>query len=237
MRFHFYPRSFFLAASFLFSVQIAVAQRTALGLKLGLSNYQGDLVPTAVNVKMSRLAAGFFLRKNLNERFAVRAGADFGKITGDDALYDDRKTRGYKFSTSIFSASICGQVNFLDRSRFDANGEFKKGFQPYAFTGIGAVVFNPKVEGLGLDAPENDKLGSQSDLLIPFGVGVQYEFSPKVTFGVEAATHLPFTDYLDGVSESAGPGNRDWFGIGTFSVQYWLDEPKRKKATAKPTNF
>lgn len=208
------------------------AQNQAIGLKLGLANYQGDLVLKQVNVAESRLAGGFFFRRNLNDLFSVRVAADFASISGDDNNYSERKGRGLSFKSNILAASINGQWNILGKSRFDNNGEFSKNFTPVIFSGLGAVIYDPKVKGLEAfnpDAPELAKTGQQYDFFIPFGVGGQYELTPKMTLGLEATTHLPFTDMLDGVSESGRSGNNDWFGTVTLTLQYWLDSPDKMK--------
>ncbi len=209
------------------------AQSQAVGLKLGLANYQGDLILKQVDVGESRIAAGVYFRKNLNNQFALRVAADLASIAGDDANYPERKGRGLSFKNNIFAASINGQWNILGKPRFDNNGEFKKQFTPVIFTGLGAVISNPKIKGLGLDAPELEKGGKEYSFFVPFGIGGHYELNPKVTLGLEAATHLPFTDYLDGVSESGKSGNNDWFGLVTFSFQYWIDSPEKMKKPAE----
>ncbi len=228
-------KPFYLLLALLISAATATAQTQAVGIKLGLANYQGDLVKKHVNISESHLAAGVFFRRNLNDLFAVRIAADLATISGSDLNYPDRKGRGISFSANIFAASINGQWNILGGKRFDKNGEFKPRFSPVIYSGLGAVLFSPEVSGMAdfnLDAPELAKAGQQYQFFVPFGMGCHYELNPKFTIGLEATTHLPFTDYLDGVSESGRMGNNDWFGLVTFSIQYWIDEPRKMKRPA-----
>ena len=107
---------------------------------------------------------------------------------------------------------------------------------PYVFTGIGAVKFNPKAKGLSEDARETKYFESRQavfNYMIPFGVGYKYDVNKNYTIGVEFSSHLPFTDYLDGVSESADPRNNDWYVFGGFTASYWFTGFKKKKSSSE----
>ncbi len=202
------------------------SQSQAIGLKLGLANYQGDLVEKQLNLSETNLSAGAFLRKNLTPELSIRFALDVARISGSDFNYPDRKARGLSFTNDIFAASINGQWNILGTPRFDRNREFKRHFSPIVFSGLGAVMFSAKCTGHSLDAPELSRMGGRYSFFVPFGIGGQYELNPNFTLGLEAATHLPFTDDLDGVCESGRQGNNDWFGLVSFTVQYWIDPPQ-----------
>ena len=71
------------------------AQTHAVGLRLGMSNYQGDLTVKQIDFHPANLAAGLFYRRQLNTTFAMRVALDFGKIEAADADYPERAGRGF----------------------------------------------------------------------------------------------------------------------------------------------
>jgi hypothetical protein len=58
------------------------------------------------------------------------------------------------------------------------------------------------------------------------GVGFKIDVSRKVALGLEAGTRLVFTDYIDGVSESANPKERDWytFAGATLTLRFFVKD-------------
>jgi len=208
------------------------AQNISAGLFTGVSNYQGDIVKYQVLPKESRFAYGGFFRYTLSNKLTIKSNVYFGKLSGSDANFDDRVVRGYSFSTRILEGGINIEYDIFGKSRQNKKGAFRPVRTPYIFTGICAVKFNTKARGLSEDAKETKYFESRQSVfnyMIPFGVGYKYDWNENYTFGIEFSSHLPFTDYLDGVSESADPNNNDWYVFGGLTASYWFTAVKKKK--------
>lgn len=211
-----------------------MAQRFSAGVFTGISNYQGDIVKYHLITRESNFAYGGFVRYNITNKLSVRANVYKGILSGKDANFVDRVGRGFAFKTSILEGGINFEYDFLSKGRYNKKGQYIPLRTPYFFTGVGAVNYNPEVTGLPDDAQEVkilDKKGSIFNFMIPFGAGYKFDLSRNVTMGVELASHIPFTDYLDGVSESGKTNNSDWYIFGGVTFAYWFNVSKNKSDT------
>ena len=225
-----------LKASLFFLLLLAVnfgdlfAQNISVGIFSGVSNYQGDIVKYHLLPKESKVAYGGYCRYTISNKFTLKCNVYTGKLSGADANFKDRAVRGYSFSTRIFEGGINLEYDFFGKSRQNKKGSFSPVRSPYIFTGIGAVKFNPKARGLSEDAEETKRYRqSVFNYMIPFGFGYKYDWNQNYTFGIEFSSHLPFTDYLDGISESADPKHNDWYVFGGLTASYWFTADKTKK--------
>lgn len=205
------------------------AQRWSAGLSIGGSNYQGDLVATQIIAKETNLAYGAFARYNINSKFSIKANVTKGLLSGSDLNFPDRVSRGYSFRTDILQASMNVEWDLLGKKRFDNKGIFTRSFTPYIYTGIGAVMFKPTVYTTNnSDSPYNGEQYGTFNFAIPFGGGIKYDVNRDFTIGLEFTTHIPFSDYMDGVSLN-NKVNNDWFVFGGVSVAKWFGLPARPK--------
>ena len=133
------------------------AQKFNIGVLLGGSNYQGDIVQSQMLPKETNLAYGIMARYNLTPKFDLKANFYKGKLTGNDKNFDKRVSRGYSFSTNILEGGLNIEWNILGKTRFDEKGAFRKNRTPYIYTGIGAVYF----EAIGKDINGNILPASQ----------------------------------------------------------------------------
>lgn len=217
------------------------AQKFNVGIILGGSNYQGDIVQSQILPKETNFAFGVMARYNLTPKFDLKANFYRGKLTGSDKNFEERKTRGYSFSTNILEGGLNIEWNILGKSRFDEKGVFRKNRTPYVYTGIGAVQFTAVGKDINGNEIKASKTGANGSLvtvtpepktfnfMIPFGLGYKYDYNEKVTFSVEVASHVPFSDYLDGFSLGS-TANRDWYVFGGVGVSYLIGAK-----TSKPT--
>jgi hypothetical protein len=156
------------------------------------------------------------------EWLGLRLSLTRGTIAGDDALINSkggpeeaRKVRNQNFKSKIseafFSTEIYPTV-FLER---DASVHVRK-IRPYLLIGAGVFHFNPQgqdplngqwvyLKGLhteGQDFPEypDRKNYKLTQFEIPFGFGIKYFISEKVSLSTEFVSRKTFTDYLDDVS-------------------------------------
>jgi hypothetical protein len=202
------------------------AQRWSAGILLGGSNYQGDLVETHVLPRETNLAYGAFARYNISSKISIKADVFKGMLSGSDLNFNTRINRGFSFKTDILQAGMNIEWNILGKNRFSSKGVFTKNFTPYIYTGIGAVMFKPKVYAVNLDSPYNGEQFGVFNFTIPFGGGIKYDISRSYTIGAEFATNLPFSDYMDGVSFQGT--NNDWFMLGGITITKWFGVAKEK---------
>lgn len=183
-----------------------------LGVRGGISNYQGDLSPVAFTISETHLAGGAFLRMNFNEYFSLRANTFFGTISGDDQNFNDDRVykRNLSFRSPIF------EVSLLPEFYFTGINNCNKIVSPYIFAGIAMFNFSPEAnykgqwielqplgtEGQGTsEFPDREKY-ELTQFSIPFGAGVKIATKSGFNIGLETSFRKTFTDYLDDVSRT-----------------------------------
>ncbi|PSR15163.1 MAG: hypothetical protein DA408_03695 [Bacteroidetes bacterium] len=94
----------------IFSLSFAHAQSDQeIGLSFGIINYQGDLIQKFIDLKASNFAFGVNYRNFLTKKIALKAGVNFGKITGSDLDYTERLDRGITMENNLVEISILGE--------------------------------------------------------------------------------------------------------------------------------
>ncbi len=185
-----------------------------IGLFLGMDYYMGDLSPSNV-FGMPGYNFGLFYRYSVNPRVAVRLAGHYGYLQGDSKM--NSPTLQYKnlsFHSTLIDIEMGIEINFLE---YIAGSENHR-FTPFIFGGVSVFHFNPKTyymgteyelqplgtEGQGL-TPDPDreyaKPYSLTSWAIPFGLGIKWSISPRVSLGLEWGLRKTFTDYLDDVSD------------------------------------
>lgn len=178
------------------------AQVWEVGLQAGGAGYMGDLNPTNP-LKISGLSFGGFVKANFDPNWAVSFNYNNGRIKANDAKSNNAqfRQRNLSFSNSLNELSFLVDFNFFDY--FSGKGYSR--FSPYLYTGVGAVLFNPKTKYDGevyelafyqTEGVEYKKIA----LSIPFGFGVKYNFKSNWTVMSNIGYRNAYTDYLDDVS-------------------------------------
>ena len=190
-------------SSLLFAV-ISNAQNFHVNLFAGASNYQGDLQDKRFTFNQSHFAGGVGVSYDLSDRFSVRSGITFARISADDK-YGRNSLRNLNFTTNLTEVNL-GLEYYITRLQDHA-------LTPYVFGGIALYHFNPythdtsgtkyflkplSTEGEGfVDGRKNYSL---TQLAIPFGAGVKLSLSEDINVGLEVGLRKLFTDHLDDVS-------------------------------------
>lgn len=214
------------------STSFAQTHKWEVGLNLGASTYQGDLVvATSFLLKESNPAFGLFFRNYMHKSWTLRANFIHGKLTGDDWNYPDnydRVKRAAQFSTKFSEIMFLIEYDFFGKKRYPKTGVFRQTFSPYIYTGFGGISFEPKAnferyEGAGLideiRADANAPIGA-TRLVVPLGAGLRFDVNEKISVSAEGGFRAPFTDYLDGISKTGNEDKSDLYIIGNLSIAY-----------------
>ncbi|MCF8246201.1 MAG: porin family protein [Saprospiraceae bacterium] len=180
----------------------AMAQYTEVGAFLGTSNYIGDLSNQRISNQEYHGVLGVFGRYNANKRFSVKASLLKGMISGKDtyARSIEMRERNLSFRSDLTELAVTGELNLSDY-----NIRANKGSVPYLFMGLAVTRFNPQAEMRGVwydlqPLHTEGKKYSQNTLAVPLGLGMRFNVSYKLNFGLEFGARFTSTDYLDDVS-------------------------------------
>lgn len=211
----------------LFLPALIMAQsKSEVGIMLGGANYQGDLASSKVfSFDQTQAGGGLYARYHVSRHISLRGSVFYTKLVGDDLNFVDegawRAERGFNFTNPVYEFSFTPEIYFF------GNTIKRRYFRPYIFAGIGAAFTNPKTNLVerDVDAVENEPgYYPTSHFSFPMGFGINFDINDKFTLGLEASSHFPLTDYLDGVSESGNPNEKDWFAFGGLTLGYKFGE-------------
>jgi len=109
---------------------------------------------------------------------------------------------------------------------------YPKRFTPYILVGVGFSFFSPETDGLVstgdfIDPETLPNVYKNTHFTVPIGGGLRYDFSPKHALSLEAAYRYPFTDYIDGISDSRDPDDNDWYFIAGLRYSYKMGYNKK----------
>lgn len=196
-----------LLAAWLMLPGIGAAQFDEFGVFLGASTYGGDLTERLVEPLEINFAAGFYLRRRLNDHWGLKMNAYRGVISGDDAHATTESglwMRNLSFRSEIYELGAA-----LEFSPVRFRTDYYQG-APYLFSGISAFYFMPTAEMDGktynLHAYRTE--GTEYSLFqfaLPFGAGMRLDVNGNGSLGVELGFRKTFTDYLDDVSDTYAP--------------------------------
>ncbi|MGV3545657.1 MAG: DUF6089 family protein [Pedobacter sp.] len=179
------------------------AQTWELGLQAGGAGYMGDLNPTHP-LKVSGLHLGAFVKANFDPNWALSFNYNNGKIKADDAKSNNEqfRQRNLSFSNKLHEFSFLVDFNFFD---YFSRGGYSR-FSPYLYTGVGAVLFNPKTMYQGTEYKlalyDTETINYKTyALTIPFGFGLKYNFKSNWTLMTNIGYRNAYTDYLDDVGD------------------------------------
>ena len=209
-----------------FEIGLNVGPMNFLG-DLGGNRGKGTIGPKDNNVPMTNMIGGISASYYPSEWLGFRAAANIGQLEGDDRLIKQkqpadtyegsRKYRNLTFRSPLYEAYVGIELYptaFLSLK----NGSGLPRFRPYGILGIGGINFKP--QGLYKDAAGNEswvdlkplRLEGQGMVetgvpeystftyVIPMGVGIKYDITERITFGIELIHRKTGSDYIDDVS-------------------------------------
>lgn len=187
------------------------AQYNEIGVYGGGTNFLGDVGNQSFHAPQSWVA-GISFRHQFNYHYGLRAQANIGELTNDDALstWVYKKERNQRFRSSIWEVSLVLEINFLEY----ITGSKKKKHSPYLFGGIALFGFNPQAqytdgkwydlqplgtEGQGTTLNPTGRYGL-AGISMPFGFGYRWSVAPSISIAAEIGLRSTSTDYMDDTS-------------------------------------
>lgn len=202
---HTYFIGFLLGA---FSLQ-AEAQRWNIGAGLGGFNYKGDYAPF-FNPRNYLPGGHAFVRYNASPAVSLRLGGNMGIIGAKDSRSSDpfNQARNGSFRSRVTEGDLILEYNFLNYSqrRKDVN------WTPYLMGGLGFYKFKPRTKTAEYKTTQMN---------IPFGAGVKWEFKRPWSLEFEFGTRVLFTDYLDDLGDNVPLGQKLQLGNPTTRDKYY----------------
>src|SRR5664279_5217246 len=89
---------------FIFTIS-SNAQDFHINLFAGTSNYTGDLQDKRFTFSQSHFAGGIGASYDLSDKFSIRSGVTFGKVSGDDKL-GSNKARNLNFTSNLTEVNV-----------------------------------------------------------------------------------------------------------------------------------
>lgn len=184
-------------------------------LHLGAMYYQGDLAPKPVEASFGagQLSWGVSVGKDVAPWMSINARYMKGRLTGSDAKAKDdhRRNRNLSFASPLHEYGVYTdlKVNQL----WKALDKYK--VRLYVTLGFNLIHFDPKAYYEGRWIPLQP-LGTEGQTLTtsttgkysrynwsrPVGVVVEFDFTERISFGMDFCPRKTYTDYLDDVSTS-----------------------------------
>jgi len=194
------------------------------------------------NIQMTKLMKGAYFTVRPSEFFGVSLAVNFTTLEGADSIIVDkgglevaRKNRNLSARIPVQELTLTTEIYptvFLEGDDKDIYHKFR----PYGIIGIGVFHFNPqgeytapngtkswvdlkplRTEGQGMPQYPDKKEYSLTQINIPYGVGLRYFFSDRITAAFEVVNRKTFTDYIDdiGTNYIADSDFDSYFGAGS----------------------
>lgn len=205
------------------------------GLFIGATGFSGDINPQATpDISDISLAFGISGKVDVAPKIGFKGSLNYVQLVGDDANYETRQARGFRFNTTIFELSGVAEWEPFGSNRYysDAGGNLvmDKIISPYIYAGIGVGFANLETDfsryegsnpviaqGILADRMQGS---NQVAFLVPIGVGIKVDLSNTISVALDISGRLSFSDYLDGISESASPDADDTYLLGGINLLY-----------------
>lgn len=192
VNFQIYNYLVLLGILFLVSTQEVLAQKYEVGGGLGVAAYTGDIL-RKVDAGQLGPQGTLFGKRNFDNVWTLRVAGSLAMVNAADSIKPIdhlAKVRDARFRAGLIELSAVMEFNFLDYLK--NNSEFR--FSPYAFFGIGYTFVLAKGNTYWGNVSTRYNLGT---VTIPFGGGVKYRLTDRLTLAGELGMRPTFTDYLD----------------------------------------
>ena len=211
----------------------------------GFSNYTGDLQTSRYTTQQANGAFGAGLQYDFTSHFSLLSNLTYGRISAADGYsrQADLRARNLNFESVIGEWNFLAEYNLLDLNEHRLTPYIFAGvalfhFNPYAYDTTGKKVYlRPlSTEGEGLAAYPGRKPYALTQLAIPFGAGIKFRVSDRVTLAWEVNLRKTFTDYLDDVSTTYVDQNTLLAARGPEAVEMAYRGNELKDGAAYPAD-
>jgi hypothetical protein len=205
------------------------------GLKVGASNYLGDIggkyLPRRdfvvdMHLNSTRMSAGAYARYKVNKRLAFSANFDWIRITDRDAytIYAPRRARNANFRNDLLELGGRAEVTIWYDNDVGNKGYYNPDFKVFLFAGLAGYSSNPKGQiynngevqygGEWFELRDWKTEGQKESyakygLAIPAGIGAYFTYNKKWRVQWDLSWRTVFTDYLDDISTVYTTPNSD----------------------------
>ena len=196
-----------ISLAIFFAVNI-FAQKSEVGIGLGIATYDGDL--STKNIKsylsQSHPAIQVFYSYYFNQFLNTKLSLGAARLSGTDSKSELQwqKERNLSFQTNIMEFNARVEYNIFGR---------KYRLSPFIFGGVNAFSFNPKtkckgewvyLQPLGTEgqgSPLHPEMANYKlyDISMVFGLGAKFRVNNSVTISLELGWRRTNTDYIDDV--------------------------------------
>ena len=147
--------------------------------------YIGEINPSLI-FQSTKFGGGFFVRYNLNKRWAFRGNLVLGTLTADDSYSSHKyqQTRNLNFNTPLAEVVAQAEFNFL-RYKLGAT-RHNSFFTPYLASGIGFLLVSNSIHPY--------------QVTLPISFGVKFAVSKRLEIGFEWSFRKTFSDHVDNFS-------------------------------------
>jgi hypothetical protein len=218
------------------------AQKYEVGGGLGVSAYSGDIIRKLDPGQLGPQVT-LFGKRNFDNVWTLRVGINVATLEGDDRknpIDAVAIARDARFKVGMLEGSAIMEFNFLDYLRNDS--EFN--FSPYAFFGVGYTLFTGSGNTYAQNPVSDYSLGA---VVIPFGGGVKYRLTDRLTLGLEAGFRPTMSDFVDKIDSTlpeipryqdamnpnlpygvnyGNPNDKDWYYFFGFNLSYLFSSTK-----------
>lgn len=218
------------------------AQRYELGGGFGVAAYSGDIIrkldPAQIGPQVT-----LFGKRNFDNVWTLRVGLNAATLEGDDRknpIDAAAVIRDARFKVGILEGSAVLEFNFLDYLQHIS----ELNFSPYAFFGVGFTLMSGSGNTYAFNPIEDYSLNT---MVIPFGGGIKYRVSDKMTLGAEIGFRPTMSDFVDKIDSRlpeipryinsinpslpygvnyGNPNNKDWYYFFGFNLSYIFTNSK-----------
>jgi hypothetical protein len=216
-----------LFCTFLLLPLASQAQRFETGLHAGFSYFMGDITD-----RMNAINVGFGGHFTYCPHPKIAARLDLMNLflSGDDkgspSAY--KQNRGFKFLYNVQEVSLMGELRPFDSDKLSHIGHFEQSITPYGFGGAGLLTrVSGKAQAPLVETSPFPEAGD-TKTTFPFligGGGLRWHFAQRYKLSAEGSGRYYFSDYVDGISNSANPKSKDLSFFGNLTLTYILDMP------------
>lgn len=191
---------------------------------LGGNSGKGSRGLKDLNLELTKMMKGAFISVYPADWIGLRAAAQITYVSGEDYTINTtgvheswRKQRNLDFKSTMWE--VYGAIELYPTMMFNKYNDYDPRLKPYGFFGIGLFHFNPKgsllnsngsrtwhelhplrTEGQGMEEYPDRKPYKLTQMNIPFGGGLKFQLSERVSVAGELLYRKTFTDHIDDVS-------------------------------------